>query len=221
MSIAILLAALLVQSDAFRAERAPADPTADLIRDLDDESWEVRDAADKALRRMGAPAAPFVRAALARDPSAEAKGRLKRILECVSSVGKLIRQLGDDEYDVRVKAKEDLRAAGPGALPELRAAVNNPDAEVARAAGEIIDDLTNPRPAKPEVRAAPLDADGVDRAIKQLGDEDYNTRMQARKELQAAGATALPQLKKAAADPDLEVSQSANLIIKEITKNQK
>jgi hypothetical protein len=43
-----------------------------------------------------------------------------------------IHRLGDDDFDVREKASEDLAKAGLSALSILRAAVNNPDVEIAR-----------------------------------------------------------------------------------------
>jgi hypothetical protein len=221
IGMAMLVVALVGRPSALQSAPADPEPIADLIRKLDDDSGDVRAAADKALRGMGAAVAPQVRAALEKNPSAAVKGRLNGILESVFNVKKLVRQLGDDEYSVRQRAKEDLRQAGPAALPALRAAVNDADLEVAQSARTILAELTTPRPAKPEVRVAQLDADGVALAIKQLGDESYEVRMQAKKDLRATGATALPQLKKAADNPDLEVSQSAKLIIDEISKNQK
>src|SRR5262249_1928150 len=43
----------------------------------------------------------------------------------------LVRQLGDDSFDVREKASRELMAVGKEALPFLRDAVRSPDLEVA------------------------------------------------------------------------------------------
>jgi HEAT repeat protein len=44
----------------------------------------------------------------------------------------LVKQLGDDEFSVRDKASEELRALGARALPALRRAASDPDEEVKR-----------------------------------------------------------------------------------------
>jgi len=51
-----------------------------LILLLDDDAWPVRDKADKALRKMGAPVAPLLNEALKTTRSAEVKMRLEEIL---------------------------------------------------------------------------------------------------------------------------------------------
>jgi hypothetical protein len=49
-------------------------------------------------------------------------------------IAKLIRQLGDDEFEVRQKASTDLLLIGPVAVPFLQQAAKDPDVEVARRA---------------------------------------------------------------------------------------
>jgi hypothetical protein len=80
----------------------------------------------------------------------------------------LVRQLGDDAFKVRYKAMNDLLAAGPAALPFLRAALLDPDEEVKERARECIAALE--KKASPTVSAsaarllrlrAPAEAVGV------------------------------------------------------------
>jgi hypothetical protein len=54
-------------------------------------------------------------------------------------VESLIRQLGSDERDEREKASRRLRACGPQAIPSLKAALENPDAEVQDRARQCLD----------------------------------------------------------------------------------
>ncbi|HKI38452.1 MAG TPA: HEAT repeat domain-containing protein [Gemmataceae bacterium] len=49
-----------------------------------------------------------------------------------------VKQLGDESFDVREKASADLRALGVRALPALRRAAEDPDAEVKRRAEDCI-----------------------------------------------------------------------------------
>lgn len=53
-------------------------------------------------------------------------------------VKKLIKQLGDDDFDVREKATEDLVKLGAAAVPFLKQAVKNGDAEISRRAEECL-----------------------------------------------------------------------------------
>jgi hypothetical protein len=50
----------------------------------------------------------------------------------------LIRQLGDDSFEVRQKASTELAALGPVTLPLLRDALKDPDVEIARRAEDCI-----------------------------------------------------------------------------------
>src|SRR5262249_34360037 len=50
----------------------------------------------------------------------------------------LIKKLGDDEFEVREKASADLVKAGRLALPLLKPAVRDRDAEIARRAGDCL-----------------------------------------------------------------------------------
>jgi hypothetical protein len=50
----------------------------------------------------------------------------------------VVRRLGDPKYRVRCKADQDLRAAGRVALPFVRAALEDPDLEIARRAERLL-----------------------------------------------------------------------------------
>jgi hypothetical protein len=55
-----------------------------------------------------------------------------------AEIDQLIRKLGDDSFQVREKASDDLRAFGAVALPQLRRAVDYPDEEIRERAREGI-----------------------------------------------------------------------------------
>jgi outer membrane protein assembly factor BamB len=58
-----------------------------------------------------------------------------------ANVQTLIRQLGDSSYRAREKASDSLVAVGPLARPFLRAAINDPDLEIARRAEQCLEQL--------------------------------------------------------------------------------
>jgi hypothetical protein len=55
-----------------------------------------------------------------------------------SKIEQLIKQLGDSSFEVREKAKKDLIARGESAVPDLRRALKDPDAEIAGSAKECL-----------------------------------------------------------------------------------
>jgi HEAT repeat protein len=56
-------------------------------------------------------------------------------------LAELVKTLGDDAFEVREKASEDLLKAGRLALPLLKPAVRDPDAEVARRAADCLREI--------------------------------------------------------------------------------
>jgi HEAT repeat protein len=56
-------------------------------------------------------------------------------------VARLIRELGDDSYDVRQKATERLKGLGARAAPMLRPAANHPDVEVRQRAQALLEEI--------------------------------------------------------------------------------
>ena len=68
--------------------------------------------------------------------------------------------------------------------------------------------------ARADEPAAPPAADAaVEQLVAQLGDNDYRVRDEASRELKAAGARALPALRKALAHPDAEIRRRANDLV--------
>jgi hypothetical protein len=62
-----------------------------------------------------------------------------------AAVEALVRQLGDEDFEKREEAGEELRAVGRAALPRLqKAAANDADVEVRRRAGALIEEIDAP-----------------------------------------------------------------------------
>jgi hypothetical protein len=61
--------------------------------------------------------------------------------ERIEKARKLIRKLGDDAFEVREKASKELVLLGGFALPFLRAAVSDPDPEIARRARQCLEEI--------------------------------------------------------------------------------
>src|SRR5262245_34058743 len=59
----------------------------------------------------------------------------------------LIQKLGDDSCPVRQKASADLLKVGPVAVPLLKAALKNTDAEIVRRAGECLQQIQDGKSA--------------------------------------------------------------------------
>jgi hypothetical protein len=64
----------------------------------------------------------------------------------------LVKRLGDDQYALREKATRDLKALGPAALPALRRAAQDSDAEVKRRARDCLSSIETG--LRPELVAA-------------------------------------------------------------------
>src|SRR4051812_34975964 len=58
-------------------------------------------------------------------------------------IGKLIEQLGDDDFDVRENATDELKALGPAARTALQKARNHRDLEVAKRARRCLEYVEN------------------------------------------------------------------------------
>jgi len=72
-------------------------------------------------------------------PLAAAEGPAgKKAQPQAPSVAQLIRQLGDEDFRARDQAMRALEALGPQALPEMRKALPNEDAEIARRLAALI-----------------------------------------------------------------------------------
>ena len=123
------LAAAPEQAVPFLKERLKADPDPDpkvvvrLIATLNDETFAVREAAQKQLEQMGVGAAPVLRRSLSAAPSQEVTFRVKRLLALVEAA------------DRSMEVRRDRRAIQ--ALGQMRTA----------AAEDILEKLARRRPA--------------------------------------------------------------------------
>jgi hypothetical protein len=99
---------LLEQCDAQEADR--------LIRDLDDDSWRVREGASAKLHKMGNLVAVALTRAQAQTASLETKARLAKLIETLPGKGK------DDPSQLRVeRALQALEIIGsPDAMEILK-----------------------------------------------------------------------------------------------------
>jgi HEAT repeat protein len=94
------------------------------------------------------------------------RGRTLSDTEC-QQIGKLIHQLGADNFDDRESASAALQKIGVRATPLLRAAKHSLDVEIAKRAGQLLKEIAAPAPlsavaaAKLLVRRAPTDAVAV------------------------------------------------------------
>jgi predicted Rdx family selenoprotein len=94
------------------------------------------------------------------------RGRTLSDTEC-KQIGKLIHQLGADNFDDRESASKALQKIGGRATPLLRAAKHSLDVEIAKRAGQLLKEIAAPAPlsavaaAKLLVRRAPTDAVAV------------------------------------------------------------
>lgn len=118
--------------------RPPAPPRGDvtiaeLIEQLGDDRFANREAAQKKLERIGAPAGPAVLRAAWRHPDIEVRARARQFVSRVylRHIPSLIKLLGHDEFSDREAAQRILVQIGPPAIPYLRqAARDSPDFEV-------------------------------------------------------------------------------------------
>jgi HEAT repeat protein len=144
----VIALALAAAPAVVAADKPASDPdrVAALVRQLDDNDFEVRDKADKELRAMGEPVLPLLRKAAKEAASPEVRKRLSDILAAIGPDGRvaaLIPQLGSDDFATRVKATDMLRKEGPAALPVLREAREHAaDLEIRTRLDAIIRDLS-------------------------------------------------------------------------------
>jgi WD40 repeat protein len=113
-----------------------------LIRRLDDDDFEERERAERALGRLGRSCRPALEKALRGAPSPEARRRLRRLLSALDRPGPDLATLRP------LRAVEVLeRAAAPAARALLRElASGRPDAEMTRAAEGALGRLGKGRP---------------------------------------------------------------------------
>jgi HEAT repeat protein len=156
----------------------------------------------------------------------------------------LVKRLTSEDFPTREKAAADLIAAGVPAIPPLRAAVESPDLEVRRRAQECLQAIDARADIAEDVQAAKLllahkaaidgpglvaylrsrtptaqDEQRLARAVKALGDDDFQTREAASADLVKAGRFALAPLRAALDSADAEVGRRARQCIEEIERS--
>lgn len=99
---------------------------AGLIRDLDDDAFDTREAASASLRKLGATAEPAMRRALAGKPSPEQRMRLRELLEPFGGEGPAGPSAGQLLRVARAIAVLE-RLDGPVARGHLRALADGPE----------------------------------------------------------------------------------------------
>jgi hypothetical protein len=77
-----------------------------------------------------------------------------------TEIGRLIRQLGDDDFDVRESASKQLEKLGEPALAALRKALTSDDLEIRRRASRLILRISD-RIARTDVKSVPPPKDAV------------------------------------------------------------
>ena len=115
-----------------------------LVRMLDDDNFHTRERADVALRAMGRPVLPHLRAEHGRTPSREVRDRIAsmvRDLTVDERIGQLVTMLGDGDALTRARADYALRHAGVGVVPLLREAQPTLDRDQRARVERIIADL--------------------------------------------------------------------------------
>jgi hypothetical protein len=157
-SLPLLLVVLAPNWSAAASQPLDTDQIRVLIEKLDDDRYDVRERAERELRKQPASLVPVLEQAAEKADSMEVRWRLGRVLEVVGGMERkvrmLLRQLTHESYSKREQADQELRKLGPKALPLLKkeiAVVR--DAEATRRLQRIVnhlmgDDLAVPTPAK-------------------------------------------------------------------------
>jgi hypothetical protein len=132
-------------------------------------------------------------------------------------IQQLIVQLSADDFTSRETAYKELLKLGESAVPALQMAANSAELETALRARKLLQDIAaaprKPEPSRPPVKVP----DNVKKLIEQLGDEHFEVREKATKELIALGPEAVPGLRGALDHSDPEVHARARRILDTIT----
>ncbi|MFO0879685.1 MAG: hypothetical protein U0840_20250 [Gemmataceae bacterium] len=94
-----------------------------LVRQLDHDEFEVRQAADEALRQQEKAIVGYLREEMRRTKSVEVRWRLGRIVQALTMderVEGLVQLLADRDASTRDRAVWSLRQAGPAVVPLLQ-----------------------------------------------------------------------------------------------------
>lgn len=142
-----VLGAWLVLSAALAdaPKQSKAEEIADLIERLGDDDFQVREAAEVRLVKIGENAREAMERALQKNRDLEVVSRCRRLLERLPLAPavrrrtlELIVKLGDDVYEVRESSTRELVKIGWPALKLLEAARAHPDLEVRNRAAQAI-----------------------------------------------------------------------------------
>src|SRR5206468_992021 len=206
-----------------------------LLAVLTDEDWAVRKAAGEALARLRDKRAVEPMVALLRDPDQDVREAAVHALGEIrdrSAVEHLVTALVDPQLSVRNLASSALRKIDPqwekleqalGAIPRLKAALQNNDYWVRQSASEVLARLDKSHVAAPQldetdttaVRVRAQVALGV--LVKALGDHDPILRLAA---AEALGRTEdrrlVPPLVPALVDSDPWVRHAAAIALEKL-----
>jgi HEAT repeat protein len=120
-----LIVLLALAAPALAAEPDPK-KVRDLVKQLDDDEFDVREKADAALRKLGKDALPLLRKELTAAPSAEVRKRLDRIVSELDrdplreKVQALVPGLIADDFATRERSTTELVRLGKDALPHIK-----------------------------------------------------------------------------------------------------
>jgi hypothetical protein len=133
------------------ASQAAAPPAAcdearvsELLRQLDDDDFFVRNNADKELRSMGKAVLPRLMAERVLTDSVEVRHRIDKMTASLTQAERLsgwVRLLNHSDARCRDKADQTLRQACPAALPALLKIKNTLDAQCKARLDKLIDEL--------------------------------------------------------------------------------
>jgi HEAT repeat protein len=101
---------------------------AELIEKLGDDSYDVREEAQKKLEKIGEPARVALVKATKTHTDLEVRKRARKALE--KQIAELIEKLGDDSYEVREETQKKLEKIGEPARDALVKAKRHTDLEV-------------------------------------------------------------------------------------------
>jgi hypothetical protein len=121
-----------------------------LLRKLDADNFFTRQRADEALRGLGKPVLPLLRAERQRTTSLEVRDRLDRMMRDLTfdeQVADLVRMLGHASRENRDQADQVLRRSGPAVVPLLKKELKGElDGRCRARLEKIIAELSGQRP---------------------------------------------------------------------------
>jgi HEAT repeat protein len=143
----VLYAAQATPAEPARVSRPEPEKVRQLVRDLDDDCFDIRERAERDLARLGKEVIPLLEEELTRVESLEVRWRLHRLLDTLGGVERrvqpLLKQLADDRFSKRQEADEQLRRFGKEILPVLKKTLQTTsDLETRRRLNKIIEDLS-------------------------------------------------------------------------------